>query len=589
MTGVGGAPGAGGLPGLGGATGGAGTGGDVGAGGTAGDLGTGGVAATGGAAAGSGGITTGPEVGLYRTFEQALQNDGAYGNRFADVELQVTYTSPSGRTTDFLGFFDGDGNGGGDAQSGNVWKLRFMPDEVGQWSYSYQWSDGTPGGADTFACVAAGAGKGILRAYDANPRWFAYNGTEPVWLKSYYETGHGAIAQPFDWIINNVYQPMIDRGYNHLQVNWLLPLCCDDQYYEDGPAKSIDTIRLYSEGQASSTMQLGVWHLMEQHVRWLNDRDVGLHMFLGFDGGRNDGPAWDELSDSEKRFYVRYVVARLGPFANIAGWNFVWEVPGDRDSHELGLARLLQEEDVFEHLRTYEDEMPASNEYYRPEYTFAAVENHGMASSDRDTDRSYWGDAWTHHEACLVGYVPGKPVYMSEGNALWVRFWQERTGATPDDLRQSAWGCATAGASFNWNGHQAEEGLTATGPDGLPFHSGDHPYAASALELDILEQVMTTNVEFFRMTPQDPLLSAHDSQAVWCLAEAGRQYLVFSAEGRSFSLNVAAGDYTNNVWIDAKTGSETPVPALSVSNSSVQSFNPPSTSTDWVLVLSTGS
>ena len=71
------------------------------------------------------------------------------------------------------------------------------------------------------------------------------------------------------WIVDNVYQPMLDRGYNHLQVNWLLPLCCDAQYYEDGPPKSIDTIRLYSEGQASSTMQLDVWHMMEQHVRWL--------------------------------------------------------------------------------------------------------------------------------------------------------------------------------------------------------------------------------------------------------------------------------------------------------------------------------
>ena len=40
-------------------------------------------------------------------------------------------------------------------------------------------------------------GKGILRAYKENPHWFAYNGTEPVWIKSYYETGHGSIAQPF--------------------------------------------------------------------------------------------------------------------------------------------------------------------------------------------------------------------------------------------------------------------------------------------------------------------------------------------------------------------------------------------------------
>jgi len=567
-----------------------GTGGEQGTGGppTGGVENTGGTSGTGGGGTtgGNGGTPVQGDIGLYRTFEKSINNDTAYGNRFADVDLEVTYTAPSGRTIDFYGFFDGDGNGGGDAGSGNVWKIRFMPDEVGQWSYTYSWSDGTPGGQDTFSVGTVGAGKGILRAYGENPRWFAYNGTEPVWIKSYYETGHGAIAQPFDSIIEHVYQPMIDRGYNHLQVNWLLPLCCDHQYYVDLPPKSIDKIRLYEEGKASSTQNLQVWQMMEQHVSWLNDRNVGLHMFLGFDGGRNDGPEWTALSEPEKRFYVRYVVSRLAPYANIAGWNFVWEVPGDRESHELGLMRLLMEYDVFEHLRTYEDEQPGSHNYALPEYTFAAVENHGYGRENR-------AQAWTHHEASLDGYVEGKPVYMSEGNALWVRFWRERTGATPDDLRQSAWACATAGASFNWCGHQAEGGLEAFGNAGLPFHDDSHPYAASARELDILAEVMTEQVEFFRMTPQDSLLSSHDEQQVWCLAETGRQYLVFSAGGSPFSLSTAPslstalGDYTNNAWIDAKSGTSQALPA--VSGGSSQAFSPPSSSTDWVLVLREGS
>jgi hypothetical protein len=175
---------------------------------------------------------------------------------------------------------------------------------------------------------------------------------------------------------------------------------------------------------------------------------------------------------------------------------------------------------------------------------------------------------------------------MSEGNALWVRFWQERTGATPDDLRRSAWACATAGASFNWNGHQAEEGLEAFGDNGLPFNSDSHPYAASARELDILGDIMTQQVAFFRMTPNDSLLSSHDSQAVWCLAEPGSQYLVFSAGGNSFSLDVAAGNYATSAWIDAKTGATQNAPA--VAGGSVQQFSPPSSSTDWVLVLRSG-
>ncbi len=528
-------------------------------------------------------------VGLYRVFETCVQNDTPYQNKFADVHLRATYTAPSGKTVTFEGFFDGDGRGGGDRASGNVWKLRFMPDELGIWTYVYQWSDGTPGGHGSFACVKEGAGKGVLRPYTKNPHWFAYNGTDPVWLKSYYETGHGAIAQDLDWVVANVYGKFIERGYNHLQVNWLLSLCCFKQYYLDGPPPETFDLTLYEEGKASSTMRLDVWRLMEKHLGFLNDHDIAVHMFLGFDGGKNDGPSWDKLSEKEKDFYVRYAVARLAPYANLAGWNFVWEVDGNREDYELGWARLIEKYDVFDHLRTYEDESPRDNEYDRPEYTFAAVENHLIAARSKDLERHYWKEPWTHHLAVIQGYK-GKPVYMSEGNALWRRFWHERTGATQDDLRCAAWACATGGASFNWNGHLKEYELYASGPTGLPFNE-DNPFTASEEYIDILARVMNEEVAFYRMTPQDGLLRRHDAMCVWALAEEGKQYLVFASHGEPFALCLAEGSYTNNIWIDAKSGVRTKVDPVSGhgKTGAPVPFDPPSRTTDWVLILRTRS
>jgi len=54
-----------------------------------------------------------------------------YANPF-EIVVEVVFTSPGGRTFVVPAFYDGDGAGGVD---GNVWKVRFSPDETGLWSF----------------------------------------------------------------------------------------------------------------------------------------------------------------------------------------------------------------------------------------------------------------------------------------------------------------------------------------------------------------------------------------------------------------------------------------------------------------------
>ncbi|MBN2000940.1 DUF5060 domain-containing protein, partial [candidate division KSB1 bacterium] len=82
-------------------------------------------------------------IPLYRLFEREITNNKVYSNNFKDVTLNVQYQAPSGRIYDFFGFYDGDGKGN---SGGNIWKIRFIPDEPGEWTYVYDWSDGTKGG-----------------------------------------------------------------------------------------------------------------------------------------------------------------------------------------------------------------------------------------------------------------------------------------------------------------------------------------------------------------------------------------------------------------------------------------------------------
>ena len=71
----------------------------------------------------------GNEVGRWQRFEAQFVNKTWKGNPFA-LEIEVIFTSPSGRTINHLGFY-----------AGGYWKIFFMPDELGKWTYRTQSTD----------------------------------------------------------------------------------------------------------------------------------------------------------------------------------------------------------------------------------------------------------------------------------------------------------------------------------------------------------------------------------------------------------------------------------------------------------------
>lgn len=84
----------------------------------------------------------------YGRFEHAFTSTKDYENALYDVgTFDITFTSPSGREKTVRGFWDG----------GRTWKVRFMPDELGTWTFKSVSSDkNNPGLHDvsgTFECI----------------------------------------------------------------------------------------------------------------------------------------------------------------------------------------------------------------------------------------------------------------------------------------------------------------------------------------------------------------------------------------------------------------------------------------------------
>jgi hypothetical protein len=522
----------------------------------------------------------GIEVPLYRVYERSVTNSRAYANKFTDVVLRAQYTAPSGRQVNFYGFYDGDGSG---AQDGNVWKMRFMPDETGAWSYAYSWSDGTPGGTGGFNAVADGAGRGVLRAYGDNKRWFAYNGTEPVFLKSYYIAAAGFTGVPLDWAVRNVYAKLVRRGYNHVQLK-SLPIGWTNEKPADAPGDHVSE-PLWSE--RPTTQNLRAWNRFEQHVAWLNGQDIGVHFFMGFDPKSDGSPdayfaqlRWSGMSSGERAAYIRYVMARLAPFANIAGWNYTWETDGA--GGEAGLMDTIAQYDPWSHLGTYHDEAPAGNYYGDARYSFAGIENHGYFGNAGGAPAL---DSASHYQSTRDAYRD-KPVYMVEGNGLWRSCWAwDRADIS---IIRAAWAVTLAGGSFAWQ----DTGGCADGPmaDMFAWPSAN----PVANRLDVLYGVMSRDLAFQRMAPHSELLSgcwhtfdrsgSVPTSPCYALAEPGGQYVVYKEDGGTFSLDVAGGSY-HATWIDTRTGARQPANGGGVDGGFAVLFTTPSTSTDWVLLL----
>ena len=65
-------------------------------------------------------------IGLYEKFEITVGLDATYTNPYYpdEVDLRAVFTSPSGKKWEICGFYDG-----------ASWKVRFSPDETGEWKY----------------------------------------------------------------------------------------------------------------------------------------------------------------------------------------------------------------------------------------------------------------------------------------------------------------------------------------------------------------------------------------------------------------------------------------------------------------------
>jgi hypothetical protein len=450
-------------------------------------------------------------VGRWDRFEISVPNPKTYADPFRDVTLNATFIKPDGGKVVFWGFYDG----------GAMWRLRFMPDQLGTWRYEANFSDGTRGASGTFRCVASKL-PGLIAADETNPLWFGFKGGQHFLMRSFH-VGDRFLAKNWSDDERKIFLDWAQQqGYNTLSMA--------SHYLNrdvEGRGRGWETPALWP-------LNASEYQRMERVLDDLARRRIIAFPFAGFLGRAANFPR----EPKELELYLRYTIARLGAY-----WNLLFNVGGPepelKSSPYLTRAEVnrggaqIRQLDVFGHLLTVHT--ATGDNPQRDEAWLSYVTLQGPKTFERRV-----------LSAGLLKNHAGKPLYAQE--TLWSNNYTvtRRYGRdyTDDDIRKNAYVINLSAAALNFADNKGD---SSTGFSGTLKLSD-----RVQVRHDILKQVWDffATLPFYRWSPRQDLVSNG-----FCLAEEGREYLVYLEAGGSVDVQVKPGRYAVR-WINARATHE---------------------------------
>lgn len=466
------------------------------------------------------------QVGLYNVFETQIINSNAYANPFDfnEIELRSSFTSPSGKNYLFFGFYDGDGQGG---QTGNVWKQRFMPDEVGTWTYTYAWSDNTPGGSGSFVVVDTGLPGPLKTATDRS--WYFMDARGNPFHFRGYDTHSVARYAPTQSILNdgvffkNIIQTdVINPGYNFAMMDGVMNRSRNtgrpNTWRESWWLNTSDTKRF----------DIPVWRAFEEVLSLAKDNRVYV---INFSGMIHQG---DIYSIEAFKVFLRYWVARFGAYYNYFGWSPTWEWGDVLSTTQINeIMQYVYNIDPWKRLLTSHDH---SDNAFTGWLGFSMRQQQSRTVFDGNI-----------HGGGIQGGVgsafTGMPIIGSED------IWETPSGAfgqprNNDEVRRGAWGIMMAGV--------------------MPLYSEWHPNPPPTGGNGLAEPEVRRMFDFFyskttyrQYQQMNGLVSSLSRQIASGIS--GQEYLIYDEDGGSITIDLSAASASSVfaiLWFDPKSGVE---------------------------------
>ncbi|GJL64789.1 MAG: hypothetical protein NPIRA04_34430 [Nitrospirales bacterium] len=504
------------------------------------------------------------QVGLYDVWETKVTNSKKYSNPFDYnvIELRATFTSPSGKKFNFFGFYDGNGNGG---QNGNVWKLRFMPDKVGTWKYSYSWTDGTSGGSGSFTVVDTGL-PGPLKVATDNSWYFMTSKGKPFDFRGYdlhvvaKSTATRKILSEVSRVKNLLKTQVIDHGYNFTMLDGVT-----------NRARQTNRVNTWKESwwlntTDTKTFDISVWKAYEEILTLAKDKNVYI---INFNGMIHQP---DRYNVQDFKVFLRYWVARVAPFYNYFGWSPTWEWLDIWSASEVNqIMQYVYDLDPWKRMLSSHD---CSHNSFSSWLRFSMRQSQSRDVFNGNSRNAPWNQFSNLKPKCgsdsgIGSKFVNKPIVGSED--LWEipsGNWKQPRNRT--EVRRGAWGILMAGV--------------------MPLYSEWNPEISGGGtgEPDIrrMFDFFYSKTKYREYKQLNSLVSKSNRQIA--SGKEGLEYLVYDENGGSISINLSGVGSSNTfdvLWYNPTTGATQN--GGKVTGGSSRTLNSP-ISGDTVLLLTRG-
>ena len=328
-------------------------------------------------------------------------------NPFRDGMLIGEFTSPSGNLRVIDGFYDGE----------DTWRLRFAPDEEGDWSYLLRGEGVEILQHGKFRCTKPDS-HGFIRIHQQNPYSFAYDDGTPFFPMG--ETCYGLHDDsPITGDLRARYlKTRRSQHFNfvRMSVGHSFPHAIADPVYWAWGGSPVKPVL--------DSINPSFFHSLDQLLLQMKECGMNAEMILlnFYRLPFTDPTIW---TPAIEHLWLRYLMARYGAFDNIFMWTisneyethpdgkYRLDIPGDIDWARM-TARFIKEYDPHNHLVTVHPNISASTlgvtprDSINPPWRIGEFFGNEKALDvlSQQTGQSGKGVLWDDKLKCWVGTIP---------------------------------------------------------------------------------------------------------------------------------------------------------------------------------------